>query len=558
MARDIKDRVEFDALLTASGEFGRYQILMALAMFPFYTFVVFVYFTQLFLTEVSPNHWCWVPELENLTAMERRSLVAPPDDMTRFGYSKCRTYDVDWTNVLHTAQTPNNTWPTIPCQNGWEFNKSEIPYPTITSEMGWVCDKDSYPATAQSAFFVGSIVGSFFIGFIADRYGRLKATIISNMMGCIFGTLSVLSTNLYDFMAYRFFTGIAYDSCRNMAYLIVLEFIVPKHRSVISNVSFAIFYSLALVVLPWIVLASGHWKIAALVTSVPIGFSLFTPVFLPESPKWLLSKGRVDEAVSKAERVAKINKKTIPKDLIERFKASAAQCEEDKDINILEVLKRPFLRRAFLIIILQYTCVSVTFDALFRSIKQLDFDFFISFTLISFTEFPSTFIVGFIMDIFGRKSLMFVLLTICAIFSVMTTFFSGWPSLVCAFIMRFMLNMAFNISMQWIPEILPAAVRASGTSIVHICSFIVLIISPYIVYLEVYISWLPLVILACICIVGALTALFLPETANREMPQTFDDAEEMVRHLKIWDFSYCVRHRKEKSGIENPGIALNE
>ncbi|CAH4035602.1 carcinine transporter-like [Pieris brassicae] len=531
-----EQHVDFDSLLSAAGELGPYQLYMSFAMFPFYTFVVFVYFTQIFLTEVSPNHWCRIPELENLTEIERRDYAAPPDE-SRFGYSRCSTYDVNWADIVSTGNKPDRKTPTIPCQHGWEFNKSEIPYPTITSEMGWVCDKDSYPATAQAIYFVGSIIGSLIIGYLADRYGRLSAAIISTLMGGIFGILTIFSNNIYDFSVYRFLTGTAYDSCRIMAYLICLEFIVPKHRSSVSNVTFGVFYCLAVIVLPWIALACGDWKITALVTSIPLLTVILAPLYLPESPKWLLSKGRVDEAIKKAERVAEVNKKVIPPELIEKFKVNALNCEEAKDMSIIEVFKRPYLRNIFLIICLQYTLVAMTFDALFRTINLLDFNFFISFTLISSTELPSSLVVGFIMDVFGRRVLIFVLLVLTSIFGIMTTCFSGWQSVACAVAMRFVLNMAYNISIQWVPEVMPAAVRASGVNIAHICSSFAMIFSPYIVYSEVYYRSLPILILSVCSLVAAATALFLPETANKVMPQTFDDAEKQAKDHKLWVFA---------------------
>lgn len=63
--------MDFDDLLPHIGEFGRYQKILFLLMIPFAFFLVFVYFTQIFITLVPEHHWCWVPELEHLSADER-------------------------------------------------------------------------------------------------------------------------------------------------------------------------------------------------------------------------------------------------------------------------------------------------------------------------------------------------------------------------------------------------------------------------------------------------------------------------------------------------------
>lgn len=65
------DDMDFDELLPYVGEFGFYQRMLFLFMIPFSFFVAFVYFGQIFITFVPVNHWCRVPELENLTVEQR-------------------------------------------------------------------------------------------------------------------------------------------------------------------------------------------------------------------------------------------------------------------------------------------------------------------------------------------------------------------------------------------------------------------------------------------------------------------------------------------------------
>lgn len=66
-----KKATDFDDLLPYVGEFGLYQKILFLLMIPFAFFVAFVYFSQIFMTLVPEQHWCWIPELANLTVEER-------------------------------------------------------------------------------------------------------------------------------------------------------------------------------------------------------------------------------------------------------------------------------------------------------------------------------------------------------------------------------------------------------------------------------------------------------------------------------------------------------
>lgn len=63
--------IDFDDLLPHIGEFGRYQKILFLLMIPFAFFVAFVYFSQIFITLVPEEHWCFVPELAGLTVEQR-------------------------------------------------------------------------------------------------------------------------------------------------------------------------------------------------------------------------------------------------------------------------------------------------------------------------------------------------------------------------------------------------------------------------------------------------------------------------------------------------------
>lgn len=132
--------------------------------------------------------YCQQPKLINLSIMEWREFVKPKDDNSRFGYSQCKMYIVNWSKVLEKGQKPNASWNTVPCQYGWELNRSEIPCPTIGSEMEWVCEKSRYQANAQSMFFVGIIFGG---SFFADRFVRIPAINSSCIADYVGGYLNV-------------------------------------------------------------------------------------------------------------------------------------------------------------------------------------------------------------------------------------------------------------------------------------------------------------------------------------------------------------------------------
>lgn len=114
-----------DDILPQVGEFGKYQkLLLWLVCLPACFPSGFGAFNQLFMTE-TPPHWCYVPELQNLSVDMRKALAIP---QTNGSYSSCSRYAVNWAEILenHELIQPNVSWPQEKCLQGWEYNTSKI------------------------------------------------------------------------------------------------------------------------------------------------------------------------------------------------------------------------------------------------------------------------------------------------------------------------------------------------------------------------------------------------------------------------------------------------
>ncbi|KAJ8706378.1 hypothetical protein PYW08_011004 [Mythimna loreyi] len=541
--RQLKD---LDDILPYVGDFGWYQRILFLLMIPYSFFFAFVYFGQIFMTVVPEEHWCFVPELGNLSVEERRHLSIP---FANNRYDKCSVYDVNWTEVLlNGTLEPSPDWQVKKCQDKWEFNYTDVPYETIASQQGWVCERDNYPATAQAVFFCGGIAGGFIFGWVADKYGRIPALIGANLAGFVGGLGSVFTNAFWSFCVCRFIVGLAYDNCFIIMYIVVLEYIGTKWRTFVANMSIAVYFTFAACLLPWIALWVADWKTYTLIISVPLVLAVLTPWVVPESARWLISQGRIDEAIKIMQICESVNKKKIPYAVIEEFRVTAKEIhraeQEFKNYSVLDLLKTPRLRKHSILLVIIWMSIAMVFDGHVRNVGSLGLDMFLTFTVATFTEFPADILLILILDIVGRRWLAFGTMVLSGVFSLLATAAPiGIGSASLAIIGRFAVNISFNIGMQYAAELLPTVVRAQGIALIHISGYVATILTPYIVYMATIAREIPLLILGGLGIFGGCLCLFLPESMGKEMPQTIQDGEEYGLDQKFWDFPCCNRKK---------------
>ncbi|XP_053673167.1 organic cation transporter protein [Anopheles nili] len=548
-----KPVVDFDDLLPHVGEFGRYQKILFLLMIPFAFFVAFVYFSQIFITLVPEEHWCYVPELQHLSVEERRALAIPVEEPAGFAtgvddgtaetsYSKCTMYAVNFTEVLaNNIRKADPSWPTQACQHGWEYNYTDVPYQTAATDFEWVCDHAYLPTLAQSIFFLGAIVGGLLFGWIADRYGRIPALAGCNLVGFAAGVATAFVGNFWQFSLCRFLVGFAFDNCFTMMYILVLEYVGPKWRTFVANMSIALFFTTASCALPWIAYYLADWKMFAIVTSAPLALAIFTPLLVPESARWLVSQGKIDKAIGILKKFETINKKTIDAKVYQEFSDSCVRLQEEEAANsnysVLDLFKTPRLRNITILLIAIWMAISLVFDGHVRNVGSLGLDLFFTFTVAAATELPADTFLTLTLDRWGRRWLACGTMVASGLFSLFATMVPmGAYSATLAILGRFSVNISYNIGLQYAAELLPTVVRAQGVAFIHIMGYVASIVAPFVVYLANISPSLPLIVLGILGIIGGLLSLLLPETLGHDLPQTLADGEDFGRGQKIWDF----------------------
>lgn len=161
-------------------------------------------------------------------------------------------------------------------------------------------------------FFVGMLIGAVLFGRIADRIGRRNTLILTVGLDAIFALASVFANDFMALLALRFLTGAAVGGTLPVDHAVMAEFLPPRSRG------------------RWLVLLGGFWAVGTVVIVLTAGamelaqateafravfFMAALPVvigaglrlWVPETPLYLLRRGRAVEARRVLDRIMRRN-----------------------------------------------------------------------------------------------------------------------------------------------------------------------------------------------------------------------------------------------------------
>lgn len=156
--------------------------------------------------------------------------------------------------------------------------------------------------------FVGMLFGALFSGPISDVYGRRFGTILFGAIVAIAGISSVAATNFIQLVIFRCLTG--FGVAGTPAALTLYAEVTPRTRRGRHLIYFMLFFSFGAVaeaLLAWLVAGRGLQMLLA-VSAMPAVLSFMaTLLLLPESPRYLILRGRYLDARKAVETIALVN-----------------------------------------------------------------------------------------------------------------------------------------------------------------------------------------------------------------------------------------------------------
>ncbi|XP_054275227.1 organic cation transporter 1-like [Macrosteles quadrilineatus] len=565
--------VDFDDVLVQIGERGRYQhVMYYLLCIPATLPAAFLAFSQVFVS-ATPDHWCRIPSLEHFIfgglplSPEQQRFVGVPSQVLEDGsrkYDHCLVYDInltDWLS-LHNGSflpPPDPEWPTVKCPHGWNYDHRDYDS-TLVTELDLVCDKSWWVSTSTTFFYVGSLLGNVVFGWIADRWGRRKA-FLSILFLMVFSSIATsFSPNYLVYTILRTVNGLFFPAIFQIPFILALEMMGPRYRT-FAGMVICMFFAMAMSLLALLGYFLRHWFTLSLATSVPF-LLLFSYYWItPESPRWLLSKNRIDEAEVIVQKMAKMNKKPVPPNFLRTLQVESERLAEHKPseptsdfTTPMDILRHPNIRTKFFILSFDWVANAVVYNGLSYNATNLGVSDYLAFFIGGAIEIPSYVLTWWAMDYYGRRLVLCLSMLLGGVACVSCLFVpekAVWVTVSLAMVGKFGNAAAFAVFYVFVGELLPTVLRSQAMGIGSFIAGIGLLSFPHIVNLARYSRVMPLIVMGTLSLAGAAVSVFLPETLHIHLPQTIAEGEALKATFSLCSITSKRRRRRPPDAPED-------
>uniref|UniRef100_A0A8H8CJF8 Major facilitator superfamily (MFS) profile domain-containing protein n=1 Tax=Psilocybe cubensis TaxID=181762 RepID=A0A8H8CJF8_PSICU len=212
----------------------------------------------------------------------------------------------------------------------------------------------------SAMYSAGAIVALPLVPIVSDGFGRRWAITVGSIIMIIGAILQTASQNFAMFVISRFILGIGIPFAIVGASSLIGELGHPKERAVLGSLFNAFYFAdlsegsitAAGVTLGTFQMPSNWgWRIPSLLQVVPSCLQIFFMFFMPESPRWLVSKGRGDEAMAilvKYHAEGDANSEFVKAEYVQ-IETTLELEREESHVGWLDMLKTAGMRRRVLI-----------------------------------------------------------------------------------------------------------------------------------------------------------------------------------------------------------------
>lgn len=392
---------------------------------------------------------------------------------------------------------------------GWALDAMDVGLISfIIAALGqhWQLDKGEM-GLITSIGFVGMAIGASLGGLLADRFGRRQVFAVTLLIYGVATGASAIVGGIAALLVLRFFVGLGLGAELPVASTYVSEFAPARIRGrliVILEAFWAIGWTASALIGYFIVPSSEDgWRWAFALGAIPAVYALIVRWGLPESPRWLASRGRHEEA-------SKIVAEFVDSPPM-RFgnagsgstaeagpgaAAEAAAIDNPQAAPIatragkrLAALWSPEFRFRTLSIWLVWFCVNFAYYGAFIWIPSILVDAgfplvrSFAFTLIiTLAQLPGYAVAAWLIEVWGRRLTLSVFLVGSAVSAILFGNVHTEPAIIASGMALSFFNLgAWGALYAVTPEIYPTSLRATGAGWAAGVGRIASIIAPLLV-----------------------------------------------------------------------------
>ncbi|XP_026318282.1 organic cation transporter 1-like [Hyposmocoma kahamanoa] len=199
----------------------------------------------------------------------------------------------------------------VACSNGWKFN-TEHYTTTLVTEFSLVCDQEWLPRTGNTLFWVGSIFGNIFFGWMSDRYGRRPTTLLMIFLEVPLAIAASFPSTYWTYIGLRVAGGLFFPALYQQPFILALE-LMPPNRRTYAGIVVGMLFAAGMCVLALLAYIIRDWFYLSLATSLPFLLLYGYYWIIPESPRWLVGRGRIAEAENVLRNIGRMNGIQLPR-----------------------------------------------------------------------------------------------------------------------------------------------------------------------------------------------------------------------------------------------------
>ncbi|XP_048840944.1 solute carrier family 22 member 6-A isoform X1 [Brienomyrus brachyistius] len=517
--------MNFDDILDKIGSFGNFQKTLHVWMCLPQIFLACHTLMSVF-TGAVPPHICrsrW-PLAGNQALPLNISQAAGPGGVPDLS---CTALDTQELANLSSVIVLSKNHTTEGCAGGWEYSK-EVFSSTVVTEWDLVCDKAKLNTIASSVYMFGLLVGALLSGVLADKYGRRIIILVALAVQATFGVGAAFAPNVCTYMFLRFVVGMTVAAVIMNIFVLGTEWTGQKHR-MLAGLLTDYFFGLGYIMLAGVAYLIRDWRTLQLAISLPEFLFFFYIWVLPDSARWLITKGKKEEAVDLIQKAAIRNRNPLPPnfELFQQPNELNGEAKRKKG-SLIDLVRTSRMRKRSLILFYLWFVNSLVYYGLSLNITAFGMNIYLTQFIFGLVEIPARTIILFTIN--RSRKICLICFFVTGGLACLSTIFvpDKMPVLriLLAMIGKFGITGSVSVIYIYSAEVFPTVIRQNGMGVSSMCARTGGIISPIMHLLASHRKEVPMAVFGVCPLLGAALALMLPETAGKPLPDTIKDVEQ--------------------------------